>query len=90
MNSAHGRRFIRGKALQEDLQSVIVDTIILSEEVIMMSLRAFLKVYLERLGDRRYNVSSNVIKNIWLKFCQAGRLGPQIIIISKLQLKVDI
>jgi hypothetical protein len=56
----------------------------------MMSLRAFLKVYLERLGDRRYNVSSNVIKNIWLKFCQAGRLGPQIIIISKLQLKVDI
>ena len=43
--NAHGRRFVRGKALEDDLRSVIVDTIL--NEGQGTSLRAFLKLHSE-------------------------------------------
>ena len=42
--NAHGRRFVRGKALEDDLRSVIVDTILNEGGA---SLRAFPKLHSE-------------------------------------------
>ena len=43
--NAHGRRFVRGKALEDDMRSVIVDTIYIVDT------RAFLKLHSERSDE---------------------------------------
>ena len=69
--NAHGKRFVRGKALEDDLRSVIVDTILTKEGT---SLRAFLKLHSER-SDKDTKRPASVYysffertKNCWKEF----------------------
>ena len=71
--NAHGRRFVRGKALEDDLRRLIIDTILNEGGDVATGIS---QTSFRTLG-RRYKVSSNIIKNIWLNFCQTGKLGPQ-------------
>ena len=70
--NAYGRTYRQGKALDNDLRSIIVDTII--SEGGDVTTGYFSGNF--RSIERRFKVSAGVPKRVWNNFCQTGKLEP--------------
>ena len=71
--NAYGRTFERGKSIEKDMRSLIIDDILsqggdVSTEFYPGSFRA--------LG-KKYKVSGTTVSNIWKTFCQSGEYVPR-------------
>lgn len=69
----HGRLYVSGKPLSNDLRSLIVNKVILEGGDPATG------VFTGRFTDvaRSVNVSSAVVSNIWKKFCAEGKISPK-------------